>query len=336
MVSTTLLGIAFVVIFGLASVLAAAGEQPYARLEARLAVMLRRSRNSNALSDIRADTMPANEESSPAEAEKRARSKQRLLRLISDRLAGKGFGNVLATRLRRADLRLQVAEFVLITVILAALGVVLGWLLDRTFLSFVLAGVGFLAPSIYLNRRLLQRRRAIEGQLADALGLISNSLRSGYSFLQAMDVVAKEMPPPISREFEQVLRETRVNIPVEPALESLVGRVRSDDLDLAITSILIQRQVGGNLSEVLDNITNTVRERARIAAEVRTLTASGRLSGWVVSAVPAALVVLISALNPGFMRPLFTHPIGWAALGAAVVMQAMGAFFISRIMNVKF
>jgi tight adherence protein B len=251
-------------------------------------------------------------------------------------MAGRKIGGWLAVRLRRADLRLQVAEFYLISAGAGLFGMVVGWVADRAMISLALGLVGFLGPFLYLSRRLSQRRKSLEAQLADSLTLVSNSLRSGYSFLQAMDVVAKEMPNPISREFEFVLREARVNIPVETALENLALRVQSDHLDLAITAIMTQRQIGGNLSEVLDNITNTIRERARLAAEISTLTASGRLSGWVVAGIPIALVVLVSSINPEFMRPLWTHPVGWGAMGVALVMQVLGLFVISRIVNVKF
>jgi tight adherence protein B len=151
-----------------------------------------------------------------------------------------------------------------------------------------------------------------------------------------MDVVAKESPAPISREFEMVLRETRVNIPIEESLLNLVNRTQSPDIDLTVTAMLIQRQVGGNMAEVMDNIAATIRDRAKLAAEVRTLTATGRASGMVVACVPAALAVLVSAINPEFMRPLWTHPIGWAALAIGATMQLTGAFIISRIVKVKY
>jgi len=312
------------------------GDRRFRQADIRMREAMKLARNSDRAEDLIAEVQRRSEALSAREARAKAGQVRRLVRLVSERLAGEGFGNWLALRLRRADLRLQVAEFALATSALAVLGFVLGWLVDRPFLSFSLGIAGLFGPFIYLTHRLSQRQRALEGQLADAFSLISNSLRSGYSFLQAMDLVSKEMPAPISREFEQVLRETRVNIPVETALENLVRRARSKDLDLAVTAILTQRQIGGNLSEVLDHITSTIRERFRIAAEIRTLTASGRLSGWVVAGVPTALVVLVSSVNPEFMKPLFTHPIGWAALTVGLVMQIIGLFFISRITTVKF
>lgn len=326
----------FFVVFLVVGLTVYVGDRRFRRADQRMREAMQLSRSSDRAEDLISEVQRRSEPLSPDDARRQAGQVRRLVRSVSERLAGEGFGNWLALRLRRADLRLQVAEFVLATGGLALIGVVLGWLVNRPFLSFTLAVAGLVGPFLFLSHRLAQRRRALESQLADALALISNSLRSGYSFLQAMDLVSKEMPPPISREFAQVLRETRVNIPVETALENLVRRARSKDLDLAVTAILTQRQIGGNLSEVLDNITTTIRERFRIAAEIRTLTASGRLSGWVVAGVPAALVVLVSSVNPDFMRPLFTHPIGWAALAIGSVMQLTGLFFISRITSVKF
>jgi tight adherence protein B len=328
--------VTFLTVLLLTSMVALIGDRRFRQADARMREAMELTRSADRAADLIAEVERRQQPLSPGAARRQAGQVQRLLRLVSDRLAGEGFGNWLALRLRRADVRLQVAEFVFVTAGLGAVGGVVGWLADRPALSFSLGIGGVVAPFLLLNHRLSQRQRALEGQLADALSLISNSLRSGYSFLQAMDLVAKEMPSPISREFEQVLRETRVNIPVEAALENLVTRARSKDLDLAVTAILTQRQTGGNLSEVLDNITSTIRERFRIGAEIRTLTASGRLSGWVVAGVPVALVVLVSSVNPEFMRPLFTHPIGWAALGVGIVMQLIGLFFISRITSVKF
>ncbi|MDP2871768.1 MAG: type II secretion system F family protein [Bacillota bacterium] len=329
-----LLAVVFLVVLGVTLAAATMVERPYAHVDRRITKVLRSTRQPSKVADILAEIEPGREEESGAPAGKlRKRSP---LGRVSDRMAGRRLGGRLAVRLRRADLKLQVAEFVLLSAGAGAFGLLTGWVANRAVLSITLGLGGIAGPFLYLTMRLGRRRKALDAQLADSLTLVSNSLRSGYSFLQAMDVVAKEMPMPISREFEFVLRETRVNIPVETALENLAQRVQSDHLDLAITAILTQRQIGGNLSEVLDNITSTIRERARLAAEIGTLTASGRLSGWVVAGIPIALVFLVSAINPEFMRPLYTHPMGWAAMGVALVMQILGLFVISRIVNVKF
>ena len=334
-VSGGTLALIFAAVFILVLVATRAADRPYAQVETRMRRMLQRTRRGDTKDDILAD-VEEQDDGSPRDRLRFAQQRERLMRLVNERMAGEGFGNKLALRLRRADLKLQVAEFLLIAIGLAMLGIMVGWLIDRAFLGIVLGVFGAALPFIQLSRRTAKRRRMLEDQLADALGLISNSLRSGYSFLQAMDVVAKEAPAPIGREFEMVIRETRVNIPVEDALLNLVNRTQSADIDLTVTAMLIQRQVGGNMAEVMDNIGATIRDRAKLASEVRTLSTTGKMSGTVVACVPVALVLLISAVNPEFMSPLWTNPIGWAAIGIGLTMQAIGGFLISRIIKVKY
>ena len=177
--------------------------------------------------------------------------------------------------------------------------------------------------------------RAFNSQLGDALILIANSLRTGYSFMQALDMVAQEMRPPISTEFGRAVKEMNLGVPVENALGNLAKRIDSEDLDLVLTSVLIQRQVGGNLSEVLDNIARTIRERVRIRGEIRTMTAQGRISGIIISLLPIALGLVIYTMNPGYVRVLFVHPIGQLMLGVAVVGQIIGVFVIRRIVDIE-
>ncbi|MCL6451452.1 MAG: type II secretion system F family protein, partial [Acetobacteraceae bacterium] len=196
-------------------------------------------------------------------------------------------------------------------------------------------GGGLFLPVAYLGHRAERRTRLFNQQLPDALGIMANCLRSGYSIVQALDVVGREMPPPIGREFDQVTREIRVNIPMEDALANLVRRMASPDLDLAVTAILIQRQVGGNLAEVLDRITYTIRERVRILAEVRTLTAQGRVSGWIIALLPVGLGALLYLFDPDYMRPMLSLPLGWLMLGGAAAMQAVGVLVIARIVKIE-
>ncbi len=334
--STGLAAFAFVVVFLLTLLAVVRAERPYVKVETRMHRLIRRTRAGDTVDDILAEVEHSDEPQSPGDLKRLARQRDRLMKMVSERMAGEGIGNAIAQKLRRADLKLQVAEFLLIVLGMAIGGVVLGWLIDRALFGILMGIIGAAAPFVLLNRRVNKRKRLLEDQLAEALSLIGNSLRSGYSFLQAMDVVAKESPPPISKEFEMVLRETRVNIPIEEALQNLVARANSEDLDLTVTAMLIQRQVGGNMAEVMDNIATTIRDRAKLAGEVQTLTATGRMSGWVVASVPAALVVVVSLINPDFMKPLWTHPIGWAALGIAAFMQLTGVFLISRIIKVKY
>jgi len=172
--------------------------------------------------------------------------------------------------------------------------------------------------------------------LGDALGLVANSLRTGYGFMQALDMVSREMPAPIAPEFGRVLKEMNLGLSTEDAMSNLTTRVNSDDLNLVITAVLIQRQVGGNLAEVLDNIANTIRERVKLKGEVQTLTAQGRISGMIIGGLPFALGVFIYVINPGYMQVLFTNPMGKIVLGVAFVSQVFGMLIIRKIVDIKY
>ncbi len=262
--------------------------------------------------------------------------RQTLVALAEKRMTGKRLAERISRRLRRADLRLQVSEFLFLVAGSSLVMAVLGGLLGKTWgARIVSALVGFYLPFYYVNSCQERRRRALEGQLPDALSLLSNALKSGFSFLQALELVAGELPPPISRELSQVVKETRVNIALEESLQNMVQRTGSQDLDLVVTAVLIQRQVGGNLSEVLDRISATIRERVRIMGEIRTLTAQGRISGIVLAVLPVGLGVVIYFLNPGYMEVALQHPLGRLMLGVAALMQLVGAIIVRRIVNIE-
>jgi tight adherence protein B len=173
-----------------------------------------------------------------------------------------------------------------------------------------------------------------EDQLVDFLTMTANAMRAGHSFLQALELAAREMPDPIGLELRRTLREVSLGLTLEEALLRMVERLPSADLDLLMTAVMIQRQVGGDLASILDNIASTIRERQRIKAEVRTLTAQGRLSGWVISLLPIVLALLLNQLNPSYMRLLWTHPIGVMLLGCSAVSMALGIFFTNRIIRI--
>ncbi|MGE5542175.1 MAG: type II secretion system F family protein, partial [Bacillota bacterium] len=201
--------------------------------------------------------------------------------------------------------------------------------------AVAVGAVGAWAPFVWLRARRTRKIRQFESLLPDALTMIANSLRSGYSLLQALDAVAREMPKPVSSEFGRVVQEAGFNIPLEDSLAALLKRVESDDLDLLVTAILVQRQVGGNLAEVLDRISTTIRERMRILGEVRTLTAQGRISGLVVSLLPVALCGVLTVMNREYMMTFFMHPLGKALIGVACLMQVTGMLIVRKIVNIK-
>ena len=254
---------------------------------------------------------------------------------INKVVEGRDFGANLARELARADLRLKPSEYLFIW-----LGSIVGVPVLMFILSFFLpalgspiallvgALIGFMLPRFWLNRRKNGRLNAFNKQLPDTITLIANALRAGSSFLQAIELVVRESRPPISTEFSRVIREVNLGLPFEQALENMVRRVRSDDLELMATAISIQHQVGGNLAEILDSIAYTIRERIRIKGEIRTLTAQQRLSGYVVGFLPIGLAGFLFIAAPGFMDPMFANPPAIAGLPAGVVILLFGGFMM--------
>ena len=259
------------------------------------------------------------------------------------------FGANLARDIARADLQLKPSEFLAIWA-----GSVVGIPLVMFLLSpilpplgnpiFLLVGllVGFMLPRFWLARRRGSRLGAFNKQLPDTITLLANALRAGSSFLQAVELVVRESRPPISTEFGRVIREVNLGLPFEQALENMVRRVRSDDLELMATAISIQHQVGGNLAEILDSIAYTIRERVRIKGEIRTLTAQQRLSGYVVAGLPIGLAAFLFVAAPGFMEPMFANPPAILGLPAGVIILMIGGFmmflgfmFIRKIVDIE-
>lgn len=249
---------------------------------------------------------------------------------------GRRYASGLEMDLARADISLRGSEFMALSIILTVLAAFYGWVIFRNVLLAAVLGVlgGFL-PNFYVKYRQKMRLAKFDSQIADALIIMSNSLRAGYSFLQAMDMVSREMSPPISVEFAAAMKEMSLGSPTETALMSMVERVGSEDLELVMTAVLIQRQIGGNLAEVLDNIAETIRERVKLRQEIKTLTAQGRLSGIIIGVLPITLAVFLLAVNPEYIRILFTHPIGRLMIGVALVAEIIGILFIRRIVAIE-
>lgn len=238
-------------------------------------------------------------------------------------------------RLIQAGIPLKSSEFLVICLGAALAGAVLGMVGSRV-LGAVIGGLaGYMVPFLFLKIKIRRRAKAFNDQLGDTLILIANALRTGYSFMQAIEMVSREMLPPISVEFGRTLKEMNLGIPTEDAMSNMAKRIDSDDLDLVITAVLIQRQVGGNLAEVLDSIANTIRERIRIKGEIKTLTAQGRMSGVIVSLLPVVLLLALRLINPGYVNILFTHPTGQFMLGTAIAGQLLGIIAIQKIVNIE-
>jgi len=255
--------------------------------------------------------------------------------VLNRALASRGLGANLQTQLARADLKITVGEFMAATVIFVIAGAGVAYFLTKDLVFAAGACLlGFFAPRVYVGILRGRRLKAFNNQLGDSINLLVNSLRAGYSVMQAMGAVADEMGEPISTEFGRVVQEVQLGITLEEALSHMMRRITSDDLDMMITAINVQREVGGNLAEVLDAISHTIRERIRIKGEIRALSAQSRWSGYMVSLVPLVLAVAMYLINPEFMSLMFTEKCGWVMLGVAITGIIMGYAVINKIVQI--
>ncbi len=254
---------------------------------------------------------------------------------LSGDVSDKKFSTKVQRDLARANLKLKVAEYYYIRIGAAlGLGLILGVLRDP--LSGVVGlFLGYMLPRFYVGRRIGGRLGAFNKQLADTTTLLSNSLRAGSSFLQSIELVSRETPAPMGEEMGRVVREVNLGLGMEESLNNLVRRIKSDDLDLMVTAIGVQQQVGGNLAEILDTIAFTIRERVRIKGDINTLTAQGRMSGYLVSFLPIGIAIVLNMINPSFMQPLFTQLLGQILLGVGGFMMLVGFIAIQKIVAIK-
>jgi tight adherence protein B len=259
------------------------------------------------------------------------------------------WGTNMARELARADLQLRPSEYLALRtaaivgtpMVAFILGKTVFPGLDNPLALLVAVILGWWVPRWYVNHRKGKRLQAFNDHLADTITLVANALRAGASFLQAIELVVRETQPPISTEFNRVIREVNLGLPFEQALANMVRRVRSDDLELMTTAITIQHQVGGNLAEILDSIAFTIRERVRIIGEIRVLTAQQRMSGYVVAGLPIGLIAILTFIAPGFMDPMFQDPsvagipYGVILLFMGGVLMFIGFMAIRRIVDIE-
>ena len=258
---------------------------------------------------------------------------------VSRRVERTSFGDRVSQSLARADLKLKVGEyFALIFIAIVALGGITWLIGGRNIVSFLIgATVGLIAPGMYVNQQQSKRLTKFNEQLSDMLNLMVNGLRAGYSTLQAMEAISKELPAPISDEFRRVVQEMQIGIPMDTALSNLLRRIPSDDLDFVITAINVQREVGGNLSEILETISFTIRERVKIKGEIRVVTSQVRASGTILALIPIFLTVVLWFLNPKYLMS-FMDAGPMCAIGAAVlvvILISLGYFIMMRIAAIE-
>lgn len=257
-----------------------------------------------------------------------------------DNLVNEKRGSAIATELARADIRLNPGEYVAINLATMVAGAFLLFFLTgdsvgRFVFALIGAILGFYVPRFWVRYKQNKRLDTFNKQLSDTIILLSNSLRVGYSLLQSMEVASKEIAPPMSTELQRVTREVGLGLTVQEALGNLYRRMPSDDLDLMITAINVQHEVGGNLAEILDTIAHTIRERIRIFNEIRTITAQQRLSGIILAVLPVMLGVVMYLLNPEYISRMWQDICGLLMLFTGGLMMLTGYLVIRRITDIK-
>jgi tight adherence protein B len=252
-------------------------------------------------------------------------------------LEKRGIIKPIEEKLVRADIPLRGEEYLFLWLLSGLLPGLLGVLLNGRLASgVILSFIGLILPPLLVKRAEEKKIIKFNLQLVDALAILSNSLRASYSFHQSIELVSREMPAPLGKEFARTFREVNLGTPLEEALNNMGKRIASEDLQLIITAVLIQRQVGGNLAIILDNISETIRDRIRIQGEIRTLTAQGRISGLVIGCLPFIIVVILMLMNPKFLEPLFQSSMGIMLIIWGLVSEVIGIIFIRKITAIDY
>jgi tight adherence protein B len=267
---------------------------------------------------------------------------------VNAKVERSSLGDSIAKDLARADLKLKSGEYILVMFIAAFGTGFVGWFLGgqnfapTTIVVTILAALlGFFLPRLYVTSQQNKRLVRFNDQLADMLNLMVNGLRAGYSTMQAMEVVSKELPSPICDEFRRVVQEMQLGVNMEKALDNLLRRIPSDDLDLVVTSINVQRESGGNLAEILDTISYTIRDRVRIKGEIRVLTTQVMYSGRFLSLLPVIIMGVLYLLSPSYLLEFFKPennagvPCGYIALGVAALLIVSGYFVMNKLGEVE-
>ncbi|KPL72186.1 hypothetical protein ADN00_15250 [Ornatilinea apprima] len=259
---------------------------------------------------------------------------------LNRRVEGSSFAERVSKSLARADIKMKPGEYIAMMIIVAfGVGIILWFIGGRSIFAGVIGAIiGLFLPGMYVKRQQSKRLIRFNEQLADMLNLMVNGLRAGYSTAQAMEAISRELPPPISDEFRRVVQEMQLGVPTERALDNLLRRIPSDDLDLVITAINVQREVGGNLAEILDTISHTIRERVRIKGEIRVLTSQVMYSGRFLSILPLLVMGVLYLLNREYMMEFFKPenvPCGYIALGVAAALIIAGYFIMTKLGQIE-
>ncbi len=258
---------------------------------------------------------------------------------VNRRVEKSSGGDKIKKALARADLKLKVAEYYALIVIAVVGGALIaGFLGGRNPISFGIGAIlGAMAPRMYVKRQQKVRLKKFDDQLPDMINLMVNGLRAGYSTMQAMESISKELPPPISDEFRRVVQEMQLGVPMDRALDNLLRRIPSPDLDFMVTAINVQREVGGNLAEILDTISFTIRERIRIKGEINTLTSQVRTSASILSMIPIFLFILLWFISNDYISSIFDNGLacGLSVIGVGLFLISLGYFIMMKIADIE-
>ena len=259
---------------------------------------------------------------------------------LNVRLEKSSWGDRIARELARADLKLKTGEYLAVIVIVGILTGFIAWYVGGRSVIFAIIGVvlGTFIPRTYVKRQQTRRLYRFNDQLSDMLNLMVNGLRAGYSTMQAMEAVSRELPPPISEEYHRVVQEMQLGISAERALDNLLRRIPSDDLDLVVAAMNVQREVGGNLAEILDTISHTIRERVRIKGEIRVLTSQVMYSGRFLASIPLIIMGVLWLVNRPYMMEFFnpeTRLFGIIMLSIGALMIISGYFVMTKIATIE-
>ncbi len=293
---------------------------------------------ADVLDRLKLQTMPVDEmKKTVADRSKGLRSDVLgFLGILGKKFLRRSYLSGLQQKLVQAHIFMRAEEFIGLAVVCGLGAFFLLWLATGTiFVALIAAFIAARMPDIFISAKRTKRMNKLNDQLPEALSIIANGLRAGHSFPQAMAVVSREMEAPIGQEFGRVVRENRLGKPMDDVLRDMTERTDSEDLDMVVTVLLIQRVVGGNLAEILNKIEHTIRERVRIRGEIKTLTAQQKMSAVIIILLPIAVAAILTIANPEYMLALFRETAGLIMLSAAIFLQVIGVMVIRKIINIE-
>ncbi|MGO4804130.1 type II secretion system F family protein [Arthrobacter sp. 2MCAF15] len=253
-----------------------------------------------------------------------------------DRRVGRNASFGTKESLERAGLRLRQADFVLLVCCVGVTVGLVGFLLGGIFIGLLLTVLTPFIAMVVLNIMASRRRAKFEDQLGDTLQMLAGGLRAGHSLLRSVDAVSQEADSPTSEEFARLVNETRLGRDLKDSMIDAAHRLKSDDFDWTGQAIEIHREVGGDLAEVLDQVGETIRERSEIKGQVQSLSAEGKISAYILVALPVGMFLYLSVASPTYMGALYTNFLGWVMIGLSVVLLAVGSWWLSRVVKIKF